>query len=305
MKIRIVLTSAVVASLAATAASGQDLFTQAVGTAGQPATSFMVQAPAPGEMGIVALDALNVGRAVLNAPYTAEAVTEVTQLLADGNRIEQRTSATIARDSRGRTRREQEGIALGTFVAKNPQPIVTITDPETGVHITLNYEAKVAFRSKPLIVRRGEEKPALPPPPEAGAIMTAPALEMAFEPADVITSGTVIALPIDPPAAEREALESKIIDGIKVEGVRRTVTIAAGAIGNVQPLELVIERWFSPELQVVVMTRRYDPRFGETIYRLTNIQREEPAADLFRIPSDFRIEDMRPGVMMPVRPDGQ
>ena len=88
------------------------------------------------------------------------------------------------------------------------------------------------------------------------------------------------------------------------EGTRTTSTIPAGAVGNVQAMEMVFEQWFSPELQVIVMTRRVDPRFGETTYRLTNIQRTEPSPDLFKIPADFRIEDMRPRAMMPVRPEG-
>ncbi|MBM3820352.1 MAG: hypothetical protein FJW14_15230 [Acidimicrobiia bacterium] len=45
----------------------------------------------------------------------------------------------------------------------------------------------------------------------------------------------------------------------------------------------------SPELQVVVMTRRSDPRFGETVYRLTEIVRAEPPAELFQVPADFTV----------------
>jgi hypothetical protein len=119
--------------------------------------------------------------------------------------------------------------------------------------------------------------------------------------------GFFLLLPAVTQAAEpavEETLETKVLEGVKVEGTRRTTTIPAGAMGNVQPMEMVFERWYSPELQVVVMTRRVDPRFGETTYRLTNIQRTEPSPDLFKIPADFRIEDRRPGAMMPVRPEG-
>src|SRR5262245_33219703 len=42
--------------------------------------------------------------AVKNAPYTATAVTESTQTLADGNRIVHKSSTFLARDSQGRTR---------------------------------------------------------------------------------------------------------------------------------------------------------------------------------------------------------
>jgi hypothetical protein len=47
------------------------------------------------------------------------------------------------------------------------------------------------------------------------------------------------------------------------------------------------ETWYSPELQVTVYSRTSDPRYGETIYRLANIKRGEPAAELFKVPDDY------------------
>jgi hypothetical protein len=67
------------------------------------------------------------------------------------------------------------------------------------------------------------------------------------------------------------------------------VTIPAGQIGNELPIKMVSERWFSPELKVLVMSRQSDPRYGETSYRLTNITRGEPLPELFEIPSDFKV----------------
>lgn len=260
-----------------------------------------------GDVGIVAVDPIDVGRVVLDAPYTAEAVTEMTQTLADGNRIEQRTSATIARDSRGRTRREQQGLAFGAFVAKNQQPMVSITDPESGVHITLNYDLKVAFRAMPFKTKVGAVKIAPDGATEhfEARLAPPPVLERMLEPPDIIAAPPIRVMSFREDAGSVEQLEASEIEGIKVEGFRRTTTIATGAIGNVMPIQIVSERWYSPELQVVVMSRRHDPRFGETVYRLTNIQRGEPSPDLFKIPADFRIEEMRPGRMAPVRPDGK
>jgi hypothetical protein len=116
------------------------------------------------------------------------------------------------------------------------------------------------------------------PPPPAPFMMTGDAMPaMAWE-------GT----------PRTEALEPKEIEGVRAEGTRTTMTMAAGTIGNALPIEIVTERWFSPELNVLLLTRRFDPRFGETTYRLTNIVRAEPAPELFKVPSDFRIEDVRP-----------
>jgi hypothetical protein len=70
------------------------------------------------------------------------------------------------------------------------------------------------------------------------------------------------------------------------------VTIPAGTIGNQAPIEMISERWFAPELGVVVMSRRTDPRFGETTYRLQNIARGEPSPELFEVPADYTIEAM-------------
>ena len=51
------------------------------------------------------------------------------------------------------------------------------------------------------------------------------------------------------------------------------------------------ERWFSPDLKVLLMSRQSDPRFGETTYRLTNLNRAEPSPQLFEIPADFTVID--------------
>ena len=77
------------------------------------------------------------------------------------------------------------------------------------------------------------------------------------------------------------------MEGVAVEGTRTTLTIPAGQIGNEQPINIVSERWFSPDLKVLVMSRQSDPRFGETTYRLTNLTRAEPSPQLFEIPADF------------------
>ena len=52
------------------------------------------------------------------------------------------------------------------------------------------------------------------------------------------------------------------------------------------------ERWYSPELQLVVMTRHSDPRSGETTYKLTNLNRTEPAKSLFEVPPGFTVKEM-------------
>jgi hypothetical protein len=81
-----------------------------------------------------------------------------------------------------------------------------------------------------------------------------------------------------------------MLEGVRVEGTRVTFEIPVGQIGNDKPIAVVTEKWFAPELQVVVYSRHLDPLAGEHIFRLVNIKRSEPSADLFTVPNGFRIE---------------
>jgi hypothetical protein len=83
------------------------------------------------------------------------------------------------------------------------------------------------------------------------------------------------------------SLGQKEFDGVRAEGTLREQVIPAGEIGNRSPITITTETWTSPELQVTVYSRHNDPRRGETIYRLTNIRRAEPAADLFKVPEEY------------------
>jgi TonB family protein len=95
--------------------------------------------------------------------------------------------------------------------------------------------------------------------------------------------------------AKSESLGKQLVEGVEAEGTRTTVTIPAGQIGNDRAIEIVNERWYSPELQTVVTTRASDPRFGETVYRLTNIDRSEPAKSMFEVPPEYTISDFPGG----------
>jgi hypothetical protein len=228
---------------------------------------------------MLAVEPLDMGAPVESAPYSAEMVNEVIQDLPDGNRIERRTTGAVARDGRGRVRREHQLAAIGPVVPEGDARMVTISDPVAGVHYSLDPVRKVAMRSRPPRVRAHIEGPPGPmlsgkrAGPEAGP-------DVRGEP--------------QPPDVQTEQLGTKEYEGVRAEGTRTTATLAAGAVGNVRPIEIVSERWYSPELRVVVYSRRTDPRFGETIYRLTNIRRAEPDASLFQVPADYKREDVKP-----------
>jgi len=93
--------------------------------------------------------------------------------------------------------------------------------------------------------------------------------------------------------ATTESLGTQTINGVLAEGTRTTRTIPAGAIGNMKPIVITVERWYSPDLLTVVKMERNDPRMGQTTFQLTNIQRQEPDASLFQVPADYTVKEGR------------
>jgi hypothetical protein len=244
---------------------------------------------------------------VTGAPYSAEAVTDIVQTLSDGNRIVRQNTAQISRDSRGRTRRE-EGFAMFGPLVSGPRGdsmrSVQISDPTTGTMVMLDLQSKTAHKmpAPPRPVLRNKfagvngEAPvhvegmnvekfeiALPGPEGRGGVM--------FNRVEA-SPGTRVEKPLVEP------LGTQFMEGIAVEGTRTTLTIPAGQIGNELPINVVSERWFSPDLKVLVMSRQSDPRFGETTYRLTNLTRAEPSPRLFEMPEDFKL--VEPAANRPV-----
>jgi hypothetical protein len=233
-----------------------------------------------------ALTAVDVGTPVKGAPYSADAATEIVQVLADGNRIVRRTSARLYRDSRGRTRSEVtlENIA-GIVVAGAPLRMITISDPESSM--TYFVDSDDQTRSPRTVPAPGDAPTASPPVSWTGQVSGGSG--QAGGGAVQIGGGSfqIAGSPPGPAAyaAREESLGTRDIEGIRAEGTRTTVTIPAGAIGNERPITSVTERWFSPALRIVVLSRSSDPRFGTTTYRLTKISRTEPPASLFQRPA--------------------
>ncbi len=226
------------------------------------------------------------GNLVKGAPYSAETITETTQTLADGNRIARKNTSLLYRDSEGRTRRELSLGTLGPWAASGEsRRLISINDPVAGVHYALDPGSKTARKMtlpKGAMAGAAFAVEALPAPPGGEGLHTI--VE------DVVVKARSRRGEKDP-NTRTESLGKRMIEGVQAEGTRTTRTIAAGDVGNDRSIDIVSERWFSPDLQTVVMSRRSDPRSGETVYRLTGINRTEPPASLFEVPSDYTIKE--------------
>ena len=212
------------------------------------------------------------GKTVTGSPFSATAISESTQTLADGNRITRKTQSNLYRDSQGRFRKEVSLAAIGPLAASGqPRSFVVIHDPVAGTNFVLEQEEKIA-RKMPSKLSPG--------PGTEGANG-----QVAYQ----VKTGSQ-------DAVKKESLGTQTISGITAEGTRATRTIAAGQIGNELPITIVSEIWYSNDLQMTVMSKRSDPRFGDTTYTLSNIQRTEPDASLFTVPSDYTITEGGPHI---------
>lgn len=212
---------------------------------------------------VLGFEGVHGGKLVTGAPFSATAISETVQTLTDGNRISRKTQTALFRDSQGRFRKETTIQGFGPLASGQPRTFIVLHDPVGGETFVLEPDQKIARQ--------------LPKPRDdinGGMLREKLKSRMAAAAASVQT----------------EDLGKQVISGFAAQGTRRTRTIPAGQIGNEKPITIVSESWYSPDLQIVVMTRRSDPRFGETTYTLSNIQQKEPDASLFSVPSDYTIK---------------
>lgn len=225
-----------------------------------------------------------VGRPVTGAPYSALEVTTEQQTLAGGNTIQRENRTTIHRDGQGRVRMETEMVRPDGANGQTRTKRITIHDPVGGFVHELDPQTKVANSMQ---TRLGNRQGGMRP----GNPGNSPGPRGPNRQAD--------------PNVQTEDLGTQSINGVLATGTRMTRTIPAGAIGNAQPLQTIHERWVSTDLQVPVMVKTTDPRFGTRVTQLTNINRVEPDASLFQVPSDYTVRRGGfggPGGPRPARP---
>jgi hypothetical protein len=109
----------------------------------------------------------------------------------------------------------------------------------------------------------------------------------------------------DYPAAPYTKVENKIetkvtplgtkqVFGLEVFGISYSTFLPAGSPRkNAQPVHVLIERWDSPDLNIMVEHLMDDPlaSAGRTHMQLIYLDRSEPDPSLFRIPEGYRVED--------------
>jgi hypothetical protein len=229
---------------------------------------------------------------VKGAPYAATATTETVQTLSDGNQIIRRNQTTFYRDSEGRSRVEQTLGTIGKWTAgSEAQQIIFINDPVANINYSIDPRGRTAMmmRMQPVDEERVVDEKAKV---EAKLRTKMEILKVQADEAKPRPEPWQLEAGRSDDARKKiEMLGKQMMEGVEVVGTRATVTIPAGEIGNVLPIEVVDETWYSPELQMMVMTKRSDPRSGVTTYRLTIHSRGEPDRTLFEVPPGYTVND--------------
>jgi hypothetical protein len=194
-----------------------------------------------------AAEKVSARQVVVGRPFSATEERHTLQVLADGTRIESRQTNRFYRDSDGRTRLEEQG---GN---------ITLLDPVAGFSAILDPSGTRIVKKANLSPTLAEQQAADLKKMEAMNRKTG-------------SLGT-------------EVLSPQTIGGVLANGTRTTTTIPAGAIGNDRPINVITERWYSEDLQILVKSTNSDPRFGDTVYEVTNIVQGPVNPDLFLVPA--------------------
>ena len=218
--------------------------------------------PMGGEMRIMGFEGGKPGAVVTGAPFSGKEVTTDTQTLADGTHITHTNTAQFYRDSQGRTRIERTFSGMGPWSGGTPKTTIEIFDPVASTIYMLDPSTSTAT------------KMTMPTPPSAAQIAKREAEHQARTASEAVTTSS---------------LGNQTIQGVAATGTQTTMTIPAGKMGNDRAITVTTQKWYSPDLQITLQSKRVDPRVGEMDFEIQNLTRAEPDASLFQPPASYTL----------------
>ena len=199
---------------------------------------------------------------VPNAAFSAKVDTVSRQKLDDGTTSERSRTTHIARDSSGRIYNERRAmVALGV---QGEQPLISahIYDPATRMSVFFSpytHLAQEVVLAQPL---------------------SDPVAARAARQTD--------------PAVKEEDLGMQTIGTLVMHGTRKSRTITGLLSSTGAPLVVTDEYWFSPDLSMYMVIKHNDPRTGEQIVGISEVDRKEPPASMFTVPAGYKVVDETP-----------
>jgi hypothetical protein len=201
---------------------------------------------------------------VPNSPFTAKVQIVSQEQLPDGSVRIRKTVNHIARQSSGRIYNERRQLVPSSFAAEPRLLSAHIYDPTTRLSTFLNPMTHIA---QDIVLKR---------PPVAPANSVPPRL-----------------VPKDPLLKEEE-LGEQPLGPVTLRGIRRSRTIPAALSGTGKDVLVVDEYWYSAELSIYMIIKHNDPRTGEQIVAVSEVERGEPDGTQFAVPAIYKRVDMTP-----------
>ncbi len=201
---------------------------------------------------------------VPNAPFSAAVEIISKQKMEDGTFNIRTTTNHIARDAAGRIYNERRQMVSTAFKGEPILLSAHIYDPATRTSVFLDpftHLARLSVLPHPQPVEAGV--PVLGP--HAGAALTA-----------------------------QQDMGEQTIGTTVLRGTKKIWTVPATASGTGKAIEIVDQYWFSPELSVYLITQHDDPRTGEQIVAVKDVNRAAPDESLFTVPARYRVVDETP-----------
>jgi hypothetical protein len=208
---------------------------------------------------------------VKGAPFSATETTVHEQTLSDGTVIKSTVEVRLWRDSEGRMRAESALTSSGG----QPGRVITVWNPLEGKAVTwvsVNQTANFTSISQLPEAQLSSLMASLGSGPRGAAAASA-------------SSQTAANL-------QTESLSVEMIGGLEATGTRATQVVPAGTVNNDRDFTVTAESWVSAELKTTVRQMTSDPRTGTVTTELSNIDRSEPDATLFKLPTGANATDL-------------
>jgi hypothetical protein len=201
---------------------------------------------------------------VPGVPFSATVLVETTQTLQGVATDTRKSTANIARDSRGRIYNEFRTLMPASFPGLPPLVSAHIYDPQTRLNIFLNPARNLARQSTFV----GTPAATTTPPWERIAANN--------------------------PSVTKVDLGTKTVENLLVRGVQVTRTIPAAQSSGGSVISVIDEYWYSDDLHMNILTKHTDPRTGQQTVQIQAISRAEPDPLRFEVPAGYKIVDENP-----------
>lgn len=193
--------------------------------------------------------------AIPDAPFTATVRTEIVRRLEDGSTIVRKNHRLVARDSSGRVFQERRMLTPDDDTQQSPLTRLEFDNPVSHEKYLCDPQGRVCHVS-----------PFYPPPLKAQASFQGKT--------DQVT---------------RVTIGNSMISGVETLGTREMTIIPASTAASNRPLTVTKEFWYSSQLGVNIVVKRFDPRVGNQNYLVTDLVLGEPNPSLLEPPAGATI----------------